>query len=137
MCVYPQRLDLSGIEPDVKQFEEKFGKRVLVSCIDLSFSLQGCVMENEDGPTTNVRHRSHHHWNTLAIRTTPFKMLVVIKYYTHSALNSHHPRLWRFFCSVLCCHMLRSCFMHQNHLLITRFTLGVSWKLASALHERP
>ncbi|XP_072539771.1 dedicator of cytokinesis protein 9 isoform X7 [Salminus brasiliensis] len=49
-----QRLDLSGIEPDVKQFEEKFGKRVLVSCNDLSFNLQSCVAENEDGPTTNV-----------------------------------------------------------------------------------
>ncbi|KAG1924839.1 dedicator of cytokinesis protein [Pimephales promelas] len=50
-----QRLDLSGIEPDVKQFEEKFGKRVLVSCNDLSFNLQSCVAENEEGPTTNVR----------------------------------------------------------------------------------
>jgi len=46
---------LSGIEPDVKQFEEKFGKRVLVSCNDLSFNLQSCVAENEEGPTTNVR----------------------------------------------------------------------------------
>uniref|UniRef100_A0A672NHS7 Dedicator of cytokinesis protein 9-like n=1 Tax=Sinocyclocheilus grahami TaxID=75366 RepID=A0A672NHS7_SINGR len=49
-----QKLDLSGIEPDVKQFEEKFGKRVLVSCNDLSFNLQSCVAENEEGPTTNV-----------------------------------------------------------------------------------
>ncbi|KAA0713247.1 Dedicator of cytokinesis protein 9 [Triplophysa tibetana] len=49
-----QRLDLSGIEPDVKQFEEKFGKRVLVNCNDLSFNLQSCVAENEEGPTTNV-----------------------------------------------------------------------------------
>ncbi|KAF5890555.1 dedicator of cytokinesis protein 9-like isoform X5, partial [Clarias magur] len=49
-----QKLDLSGIEPDVKQFEEKFGKRVLVSCNDLSFNLQSCVTESEDGPTTNV-----------------------------------------------------------------------------------
>ncbi|XP_027878301.1 dedicator of cytokinesis protein 9 isoform X12 [Xiphophorus couchianus] len=49
-----QKLDFSGIEPDVKQFEEKFGKRVLVNCNDLSFNLQSCVAENEDGPTTNV-----------------------------------------------------------------------------------
>uniref|UniRef100_A0A8C2CN49 Dedicator of cytokinesis 9b n=1 Tax=Cyprinus carpio TaxID=7962 RepID=A0A8C2CN49_CYPCA len=49
-----RQLDLSGIEPDVKQFEEKFGKRVLVSCNDLSFNLQSCVAENEEGPTTNV-----------------------------------------------------------------------------------
>ncbi|CAM9204176.1 unnamed protein product [Lampetra planeri] len=50
-----QKLDFSGIEPDVKQFEEKFGKRVLVNCNDLSFNLQSCVAENEEGPTTNVR----------------------------------------------------------------------------------
>uniref|UniRef100_A0A8C5HF45 Dedicator of cytokinesis protein 9-like n=1 Tax=Gouania willdenowi TaxID=441366 RepID=A0A8C5HF45_GOUWI len=49
-----QKLDFTGIEPDVRQFEEKFGKRVLVSCNDLSFNLQGCVAENEEGPTTNV-----------------------------------------------------------------------------------
>nr|XP_049583399.1 dedicator of cytokinesis protein 9 isoform X9 [Syngnathus scovelli] len=49
-----QKLDLSGIEPDVKQFEEKFGKRVLINCNDLSFNLQSCVAENEEGPTTNV-----------------------------------------------------------------------------------
>ncbi|XP_043966224.1 dedicator of cytokinesis protein 9 isoform X4 [Gambusia affinis] len=49
-----QKLDFSGIEPDVRPFEEKFGKRVLVSCHNLSFNLQGCVTENEEGPTTNV-----------------------------------------------------------------------------------
>ncbi|KAF3706389.1 Dedicator of cytokinesis protein 9 [Channa argus] len=49
-----QKLDFSGIEPDVRKFEEKFGKRFLVSCNDLSFNLQGCVAENEEGPTTNV-----------------------------------------------------------------------------------
>ncbi|XP_059184263.1 dedicator of cytokinesis protein 9-like isoform X2 [Centropristis striata] len=49
-----QKLDFSGIEPDVRQFEEKFGKRVLVSCNELSFNLQGCVAEHEEGPTTNV-----------------------------------------------------------------------------------
>ncbi|XP_034032706.1 dedicator of cytokinesis protein 9 isoform X9 [Thalassophryne amazonica] len=49
-----QKLDFSGIEPDVRQFEEKFGKRILVSCHNLSFNLQSCVTENEEGPTTNV-----------------------------------------------------------------------------------
>ncbi|MFT7818030.1 dedicator of cytokinesis protein 9-like isoform X3, partial [Arapaima gigas] len=49
-----QKLYFSGIEPDVKQFEEKFGKRFLVKCNDLSFNLQSCVAENEMGPTTNV-----------------------------------------------------------------------------------
>ncbi|XP_041054568.1 dedicator of cytokinesis protein 9 isoform X1 [Carcharodon carcharias] len=49
-----QKLDFSSIEPDVKPFEEKFGKRFLVKCHDLSFNLQSCVAENEEGPTTNV-----------------------------------------------------------------------------------
>ncbi|KAL2102932.1 hypothetical protein ACEWY4_002100 [Coilia grayii] len=49
-----QKLDFSGIEPDVRQFEEKFGKRVLVNCNELSFNLQSCVSENDEGPTTNV-----------------------------------------------------------------------------------
>uniref|UniRef100_A0A671RUH0 Dedicator of cytokinesis protein 9-like n=1 Tax=Sinocyclocheilus anshuiensis TaxID=1608454 RepID=A0A671RUH0_9TELE len=50
----PEKLDFSGIEPDVKPFEERFGKRILVNCNDLSFNLQSCVAENEEGPTTNV-----------------------------------------------------------------------------------
>ena len=46
--------DFSSAEPEVKPFEEKFGKRILVKCNDLSFNLQCCVAENEEGPTTNV-----------------------------------------------------------------------------------
>ncbi|KAJ3584590.1 hypothetical protein NHX12_015085, partial [Muraenolepis orangiensis] len=49
-----QKLDLSGIQPEVAQFEEKFGHRVLVSCHNLSFSLQTCITDQPDGPTTNV-----------------------------------------------------------------------------------
>ncbi|XP_015412982.1 PREDICTED: dedicator of cytokinesis protein 9 [Myotis davidii] len=49
-----QKLDLPSAEPEVKPFEEKFGKRILVKCNDLSFNLQCCVAENEEGPTTNV-----------------------------------------------------------------------------------
>ncbi|KAM9836745.1 dedicator of cytokinesis protein 11 [Aulostomus maculatus] len=49
-----QRLDFSGIEPDVKPFEERFGRRIVVSCHDLTFSLQGCVSEKDDGVLTNV-----------------------------------------------------------------------------------
>ncbi|XP_028330884.1 dedicator of cytokinesis protein 11 isoform X1 [Gouania willdenowi] len=49
-----QRLDFSGIEPDVKPFEERFGRRIMVSCHDLAFSLQGCVSEKGDSVLTNV-----------------------------------------------------------------------------------
>ncbi|XP_043560274.1 dedicator of cytokinesis protein 11 isoform X1 [Chiloscyllium plagiosum] len=49
-----QKLDFSGIEPDVRPFEEKFGKRFLVKCHDLTFALQGCVNEQADGTPTNV-----------------------------------------------------------------------------------
>ncbi|XP_077399654.1 dedicator of cytokinesis protein 11 isoform X2 [Vanacampus margaritifer] len=49
-----QRLDFSGIEPDVKPFEERFGRRIVVGCHDLTFSLQGCVSEKGDAVLTNV-----------------------------------------------------------------------------------
>ncbi|KAK6480503.1 dedicator of cytokinesis protein 11 isoform X1 [Huso huso] len=49
-----QRLDFSGIEPDVKPFEERFGRRIMVNCHDLAFSLQGCVNEKLDGTLTNL-----------------------------------------------------------------------------------
>uniref|UniRef100_A0A8C0FS46 Dedicator of cytokinesis 9 n=1 Tax=Bubo bubo TaxID=30461 RepID=A0A8C0FS46_BUBBB len=52
--LFLKKLDFSGIEPEVKPFEEKFGKKILVKCNDLSFNLQSCVAENEEGPTTNV-----------------------------------------------------------------------------------
>uniref|UniRef100_A0A674DSQ1 Dedicator of cytokinesis 9 n=1 Tax=Salmo trutta TaxID=8032 RepID=A0A674DSQ1_SALTR len=53
-CVSVRKLDFSGIEPDIKQYEEKFGKRILVNCNDLAFNLQSCVEEDDEGPTTNV-----------------------------------------------------------------------------------
>ncbi|XP_023821592.1 dedicator of cytokinesis protein 11 isoform X2 [Oryzias latipes] len=55
-CLDPetQRLDFSGIEPEVKPFEERFGRRIMVSCHDLAFSLQGCINEKADGGPTNV-----------------------------------------------------------------------------------
>ncbi|KAI2660393.1 Dedicator of cytokinesis protein 9 [Labeo rohita] len=43
------RLKLFTLDPDLQ-----FGKRILVNCNDLSFNLQSCVAENEEGPTTNV-----------------------------------------------------------------------------------
>lgn len=49
-----QRLDFSGIEPDVKPFEERFGRRIMVNCHDLTFSLQGSISEKNDGVLTNV-----------------------------------------------------------------------------------
>uniref|UniRef100_A0A8C4V8Y4 Dedicator of cytokinesis 9 n=1 Tax=Falco tinnunculus TaxID=100819 RepID=A0A8C4V8Y4_FALTI len=52
--LFLKKLDFSGIEPEVKPFEEKLGKKILVKCNDLSFNLQCCVAENEEGPTTNV-----------------------------------------------------------------------------------
>ncbi|XP_062916576.1 dedicator of cytokinesis protein 11 isoform X1 [Mobula hypostoma] len=49
-----QKLDFSGIEPDVRPFEERFGKRFLVKCHNLTFALQGLVSEQGDGTRTNV-----------------------------------------------------------------------------------
>ncbi|XP_061264353.1 dedicator of cytokinesis protein 11 isoform X5 [Bos javanicus] len=49
-----QRLDFSGIEPDIKPFEEKCNKRFLVNCHDLMFNILGQVGDNAKGPPTNV-----------------------------------------------------------------------------------
>ncbi|XP_061833861.1 dedicator of cytokinesis protein 9-like [Nerophis lumbriciformis] len=49
-----QKADSTSTEPDVHQFEEKFGKRILVSCHDLSFNLQCCIVENQEELKTNV-----------------------------------------------------------------------------------
>ncbi|KAH0505080.1 Dedicator of cytokinesis protein 11 [Microtus ochrogaster] len=49
-----QRLDFSGIEPDVKPFEEKCNKRFLVTCHDLTFNIVGHIGDNAKGPPTNV-----------------------------------------------------------------------------------
>uniref|UniRef100_A0A0P6IZW0 Dedicator of cytokinesis protein 11 n=1 Tax=Heterocephalus glaber TaxID=10181 RepID=A0A0P6IZW0_HETGA len=49
-----QRLDFSGIEPDVKPFEEKCNKRFLVNCRDLTFNIIGQIGDNTKGPPTNV-----------------------------------------------------------------------------------
>ena len=40
----------------MKPFEERLGRRIMVSCHDLTFSLQGCVSEKNDGVLTNVSH---------------------------------------------------------------------------------
>ncbi|XP_066496355.1 dedicator of cytokinesis protein 11 isoform X2 [Tiliqua scincoides] len=49
-----QRLDFSGIEPDVKPFEEKCGRRFLVNCHTLSFNILAHLNDRPDSPPTNV-----------------------------------------------------------------------------------
>ncbi|XP_073399582.1 dedicator of cytokinesis protein 11 isoform X2 [Dendrobates tinctorius] len=49
-----QRLDFSGIEPDIRPFEEKSRRHFLVKCQELSFNILGNVTENAEGPLTNV-----------------------------------------------------------------------------------
>ncbi|XP_075429268.1 dedicator of cytokinesis protein 11 isoform X3 [Ascaphus truei] len=49
-----QRLDFSGIEPDIRPFEEKCSRRFIVKCQELSFNILGHVNEKSEGPITNV-----------------------------------------------------------------------------------
>uniref|UniRef100_H2ZTS2 Dedicator of cytokinesis 11 n=1 Tax=Latimeria chalumnae TaxID=7897 RepID=H2ZTS2_LATCH len=49
-----QRLDFSKIDSDFKPFEEKFGKRFILKCRDLSFNLKAHVNETQEGAPTNV-----------------------------------------------------------------------------------
>lgn len=84
--LFPQKLDFSGIEPDVRQFEEKFGKRVLVNCHDLSFNLQGCVAENEEGPTTNVCFNEIYKYSW---RCKPLQYFYPSWPRRHTSMNAH------------------------------------------------
>uniref|UniRef100_A0A8B9CML7 Dedicator of cytokinesis 11 n=1 Tax=Anser brachyrhynchus TaxID=132585 RepID=A0A8B9CML7_9AVES len=49
-----QRLDFSGIEPDVKPFEEKCSRRFVVYCQDLSLNLLAQLNDRSEGGPTNV-----------------------------------------------------------------------------------
>ncbi|KAM4664608.1 dedicator of cytokinesis protein 11 [Discoglossus pictus] len=49
-----QRLDFSGIEPDIRPFEEKCSRQFVVKCQELSFNILGQVNENSEGSPTNV-----------------------------------------------------------------------------------
>ncbi|XP_053329057.1 dedicator of cytokinesis protein 11 [Spea bombifrons] len=49
-----QRLDFSGIEPDIRPFEEKVGRRFIVKCHELSFNILMNITEKADGSLTNV-----------------------------------------------------------------------------------
>ncbi|NXK40552.1 DOC11 protein, partial [Piprites chloris] len=49
-----QRLDFSGIEPDVKPFEEKCSRRFVVCCQDFSLNLLAQLSDRAEGGPTNV-----------------------------------------------------------------------------------
>uniref|UniRef100_A0A8C3KWR6 Dedicator of cytokinesis 11 n=1 Tax=Chrysolophus pictus TaxID=9089 RepID=A0A8C3KWR6_CHRPC len=49
-----QRLDFSGMEPDVKPFEEKSSRRFVVCCQDLSLNLLAQLSDQSEGGPTNV-----------------------------------------------------------------------------------
>ncbi|OXB79700.1 UNVERIFIED_CONTAM: hypothetical protein H355_011086, partial [Colinus virginianus] len=49
-----QRLDFSGLEPDVKPFEEKSSRRFVVCCQDLSLNLLAQLGDQSEGGPTNV-----------------------------------------------------------------------------------
>uniref|UniRef100_A0A673AVC9 Dedicator of cytokinesis 10 n=1 Tax=Sphaeramia orbicularis TaxID=375764 RepID=A0A673AVC9_9TELE len=67
-----ERLNLFSLDPDtpvlrsprtehpsadntsVRPFEDKLGRRFMVTCRSLNLMLQGCINENETGPVTNI-----------------------------------------------------------------------------------
>uniref|UniRef100_A0A8D0D783 Dedicator of cytokinesis 10 n=1 Tax=Sander lucioperca TaxID=283035 RepID=A0A8D0D783_SANLU len=57
-----ERLNLFSLDPDtpvfdnapVRPFEEKLGRRFMITCRSLNLMLQGCINESETGPVTNI-----------------------------------------------------------------------------------
>uniref|UniRef100_A0A4W6ECE1 Dedicator of cytokinesis 10 n=1 Tax=Lates calcarifer TaxID=8187 RepID=A0A4W6ECE1_LATCA len=56
-----ERLNLFSLDPDtpvsgtpVRPFEEKLGRRFMVTCRSLNLMLQSCINETETGPVTNI-----------------------------------------------------------------------------------
>uniref|UniRef100_A0A8C5Q2Q0 Dedicator of cytokinesis 11 n=1 Tax=Leptobrachium leishanense TaxID=445787 RepID=A0A8C5Q2Q0_9ANUR len=49
-----QRLDFSGIEPDIRPFEEKYSRRFIVTCQELSFNILMNLSDQSGGSLTNV-----------------------------------------------------------------------------------
>ncbi|XP_017592103.1 PREDICTED: dedicator of cytokinesis protein 11 isoform X3 [Corvus brachyrhynchos] len=63
-----QRLDFSGIEPDVKPFEEKCSRRFVVCCQDFSLNLLAQLSDTaEEGPT-NISADFHVDLNPPSVR---------------------------------------------------------------------
>lgn len=51
------RIDPASVQP----FDEKLGKRLMISCRSLNLTLQGCINETDTEPVTNVRSQSFIH----------------------------------------------------------------------------
>lgn len=49
------RAEHSVDNASVRPFEEKLGRRFMITCRSLNLMLQGCINESETGPVTNVR----------------------------------------------------------------------------------
>lgn len=50
----PQTEHSSSDNTTVRPFEEKLGRRFMITCRNLNLMLQGCISESETGPITNI-----------------------------------------------------------------------------------
>src|SRR4029434_5596487 len=53
----PLRVDAGAVR--ARPYEDRLGRRLMITCQALGLTLQGCVNETDNGPVTNVSTISH------------------------------------------------------------------------------
>src|SRR4029434_957440 len=98
----PLRVDAGGVS--ARPYEDRLGRRLMITCQALGLTLQGCVNETDNGPVTNVSTISHSSLTLLSLTHS----LSLSHTHTHTLSSqdsvkhhiNHHSLIHSFFISV-------------------------------------